>query len=187
MLSKNIQFCLVFHLILNGVLAQKNCSGEKNSEYLCIPTEYLGTIRDAPKASSEIDVHMNNIQIIKIDDKTQQISLSMEMEIFWCDQRIKWLSETVDSAKNILLGDQLWVPELRIKNETTLYEYGLKGSATKIYDLKKIPNSSTDGGVCLLQKSRFRAIVFCEMLFGRFPFDNQNCNFEVSIYKFSEK
>ena len=183
--SKKIKFCLVFQLMLNGVLAQKNCSGENNSEYLCIPTEYLGTIRDAPKAFSEIDVYLNNIQVIKIDDKSQQISLSMEMEIYWCDQRIKWLSDTVDTAKNILLGEQLWVPDLRIKNETTIYEYELKGSATKIYDLKKIPNSSTDGGVCLLQKSRFRATVFCEMSFGRFPFDNQVCNFEVSIY-FSE-
>ena len=184
MISKTIQVCLVFHLMLNGVLAQTNCSGENNSMYLCIPTEYLGTIRDAPKASSEIDVHMNNIQIIKIDDKSQQISLSMEMEIFWCDQRIKWLSETVDSAKNILLGDQLWVPDLRIKNETTIYEYELKGSATKIYDVKKIPNSAM---VCLLQKSKFRATVFCEMLFGKFPFDNQMCNFEVGIYKFCER
>ena len=180
MLSKKIQFCLVFHLMLNGVLAQTNCSGENNSMYLCIPTEYLGTIRNAPKTSSEnlIDVHMNNIQIIKIDDKSQQIYLSMEMEISWCDQRLNWSSETVDTAKNILLGDLLWVPDFRIKNETTLYEYRLKGSVTKIYDVKKIPNSST---VCLLQKSKFRATVFCEMLFGKFPFDNQLCNFEVGI------
>ena len=180
MISKTIQVCLVSHLILHGILAQNNCTGEKNSEYLCIPTEYLGTIRNAPKTSSEnlIDVHMNNIQIIKIDDKSQQIYLSMEMEISWCDQRLNWSSETVDTAKNILLGDLLWVPDFRIKNETTLYEYRLKGSATKIYDVKKIPNSST---VCLLQKSKFRATVFCEMLFGKFPFDNQLCNFEVGI------
>ena len=145
---------------------------------ICIPSDNLGKLIFNPAtrddSKTEIDVKVSKLQIIKIGYGT--ITLSMNMEMMWFEDRVKINTYGFHLQKIPLRQEdqeQIWSPQIAIKNDMVSISMeretiGLWGGEDRIS--------------CLAAKNFYLSTkVKCEMDFQTFPFDKHVCKIEVMI------
>ena len=123
---------------------------------------------------TELIIKILNLQVIQID--IHSITVSMKMEVEWWEYR---LDMDTNELQIIYLNEddqkQIWSPQIVIGNnmvseKKNREEFGFYKAWNQIYPYKYIG-----------QKSFYLSTtVICEMDFHDFPFDNHDCELEVS-------
>ena len=109
-------------------------------------------------------------------NRSEKLTISMVLFIWWFDHRLHLLQKT---NKSIFMDSsdykKIWTPLFLIRNLVDLHEYDLESRETMIYGMRQHDSNDLAG----FKITYFRATVFCGMNFEKFPFDQQSCHFEV--------
>ena len=167
---------------------------------ICIPELFNDNILKARKhpQPQELIVHLKQLQIISVDDRLKQLTLNMLLAIFWYDDRLQILKENNDAMIYFESSDikRIWRPALKLtKNLVATSSYLVHGepilhgviprrpfemmveNSPGIFD-EIISNSSK---YLCFRAVHFKATILCNLFFGKFPFDIQDCSFEVPM------
>ena len=160
----------------------RNCS-ENGGESLgkakiCIPHQYTYNIKLSPKGSqNDVSIELSNIQITEIGDKLGQLTLIMDLEVHWNDNRIQLIKENVPIFLSNEDQNHIWSPQFRIG--TDLISHNKQGDDEIILIKEYLSNQSY---VVSAHKLTYLSTTFkCEMNLKDYPFDYHNCTIEVSI------
>ena len=153
---------------------EKECKDEHSGEILdpkkptiCILNHQ--DVQSAPDDPTEITIMVNNVNVNEIDIKSNQLTISMEINITWSEERLLLATPKYKLIKikdNDL--DRIWSPQfaLRISDISTMTKVGIS---------KDYKNSTFASNIFNLE-----AVRKCQMDFQFFPFDKQECIFGVS-------
>ena len=162
---------------------KKNCrenGGESfGKDKVCVPHQYTYTIKLLPKPpQNEISITLSRVQITEIGDKLGQLTLIMDLEVQWKDDRMQLVKEQVPIFLSNEDQNNIWSPLYRIG--TDLISHNKQGDDEVVLMKEYVNNQSY---VISVQKMTYLSATFkCEMDFRNFPFDKHNCTFEVSTY-----
>ena len=139
---------------------------------ICVRQKHKYKIKMAPKPpSNEISIVLSNVQITEIADKLGQMTILMDLEVNWFDNRMKLVREKVP----IFLGNddqnQMWSPRFRIGTDLVSHRKQMDDE----FILQQYKNQTS-----VRKVSYVSATIKCEMEFHSFPFDNHHCTFKVS-------
>ena len=162
-----------------------NCqNGTLLSSTVCIPQGYLkGEVPEKP-TKVETRIEINNI--LEVNDKKMRITLDFYQELIWKDNRIKTnLSNNDGSVLNNELIDQIWMPDLWIKN---LYDFKLlgvlkptTGLIITVKDNCEFTNCSNHEklkqNTLVTYNMEAQTTIHCNFYFISYPLDTQYCEF----------
>ena len=174
-------FSLVLFIFVLGDVDQKiifkqkcNKSGgqlldpiDKNGKKICIMSE---NIKFAPKDQTEITITFNNVNINEIDVKSNQLTISMEINITWAEER--------------LLLDKNWI-FLKYKYHNIIWspEFSLKTFDVLSKTKRILFNESSTKSISALKSFNLETTRKCRMDFEYFPFDKQECSFNILFFE----
>ena len=205
MCIKILLICLIIQNIWSQSDNNCNCSSASVNTCLannriCIPELFNDNILKARKhpQPQELIVHLKQLQIISVDDRLKQLTLNMLLAIFWYDDRLLILKENNDAIIHFESSDikHIWSPALKLtKNLVATSQYLVHGEPILhgVIPIKRIEmmveNSpgifdeiiSNSSKYLCFRAVHFKATILCNLVFGKFPFDIQDCSFEVPV------
>ena len=132
---------------------------------ICIPED----IKSAPEDPTEVTITFNNVNVHEINIKSHKLIISMEIDITWDEKRLLLGKKQIFVKSN--LQNRIWSPKISLRTSDF-------SSKTKLKFFKDSPNDNS--------KSAFKSFNLetkrkCNMKFQSFPFDKQECIFEVNF------
>ena len=144
------------------------CDGATN-----LPPDYDKTTK--PSGLTYVWLSVLPIQLISIDEKTEIMSTSVIVRLWWSDSRLAWNSTENLAYKNIL-AKSIWVPDLFVINTAEANGF------VSITD-QNLAFVNYTGEVYLginigILRTR------CKLQFYYFPFDIQNCSVKLGSWQY---
>ena len=204
-----IQICLIILVVQNVCSQSDTCNCSNNStkciaqNQICIPEQFKNTIQNPHSKPQDIVVELKYLQIIGVNDKLKEITLNVLVIIFWYDYRLQILKENEQIFLEHSDAKQIWMPSLKLVNNLmSVSYYRLRGEEQLMFAI--VPENSLtmsrlnypnylNGSSNHIQTDRYisgkgkhyKVTLLCDMVFGMFPFDKQECKFEVRQFDFS--
>ena len=133
----------------------------------------------APKPpSNEISIVLSNVQITEIADKLGQMTILMDLEVNWFDNRLKLIMEKVPTFLDNEDHKQIWSPRFRIGTDLVSHQKQMDDE----FILQQYKNETSVRKISFVS-----ATIKCEMDLHSFPFDNHECKIERNIFMFVPK
>ena len=165
------------------------CSSNPNFVW-CLPSNYTNEENPFEHATNEKKLPWNYTfyfgvkGIDKIDDQSQSVSIRMYFGVRWFEPRLI-INEKAKAWGQVKLGppgevtistqnlDELWYPELEI--------YGIE--SFKVYKvLKEMSGLRVRKDRTINYELKVEVTITCQMEFDNYPFDEQECLFQVGSY-----
>ena len=158
---------LLFIPVSNG---QKLCS-----DSICLPENYNRDVSPSVNGPCIIEASFNFIRILKVYDKESTITLSLELNLKWRDDRLIFLKDVTQSLIKLpsSIQNEIWIPDIFI--------FGLH-KVNQLELTKKFIYMYQSNATHLIFTNDFEIEMFCNMTFEYFPFDSQICDFLITSY-----
>ena len=152
---------------------ETNCNGYSFGDAkVCVPKKHKHKMQMAPKPpSNEISIVLSNVQITEIADKLGQMTILMDLEVNWFDNRLKLIMEKVPTFLDNEDHKQIWSPRFRIGTDLVSHQKQMDDE----FILQQYKNETSVRKISFVS-----ATIKCEMDLHSFPFDNHECKIEVS-------
>ena len=115
---------------------------------------------------SDLNMTLNQFNVINIDLKKQILTIKTEYTLTWFDDRIVWGIEGVKFVLATQAKNVFWMPVLNVHHSID----------EKLHGEKLMVNN---GQMIYVKTATYE--ITCPMNFKDFPFDDQNCPFEVIV------
>ena len=177
-----LSFLLAF--ILQEVLCGSDFKCEKDAEgnrkAVCIPRNY-NSFQLPQDVGNKVGVSMSYIKVIAVDEKEFSITFETYFNIEWQDERLELTKHHSNDGLMPVdedLVDYIWKPNVFIYDLNSFEVVEVLGKMSGVWvDEKKN----------VLYSQAVRMKLFCQMDFGRFPFDVQRCKIRVGSYSYNDK
>ena len=152
---------------------------------LCIPSGYnklskppLNILADK---YNNIQVFINNLQILRVDENENTLTLKLQVEIVWNEPRLMLLlnvtekemehieNEGYDLPKEFM--DHLWLPDTYVYNVHKIEKYNFIRHFEYLWYWQE-NNQNWIG-----YETEVEIVIFCKMIFDDYPIDEQVCYF----------
>ena len=144
---------------------------DKKGKKICILSEDSEDIKFAPEDPTEITITFNNVNVDEIVDKSNQLTISMQIKFTWAEDRLL-LKQNGISVKGEFIKNRIWSPEITLKTS----DFSSKTTLKFVKD-----SHNDDSSKSALKSFNLEITRKCHMDFQSFPFDNHECIFEVGI------
>ena len=161
-----------------------------NEKHSCSHHTYLEsgvcTVNDykphvLPNRNLTIFVSMNKQNVHTVNDKSNTLSVDVELILYWIDSGIKTnFDEDAEALGFIPLSpnaiSRIWTPEIYVYNQS---DYKIFMESQHVSSVKVIHNIGyfqTDDTI-IEYKIEFRAPVYCQFDFTNYPKDRTSCRF----------
>ena len=151
-------------------ICQKSCS-----DSICVPEDYKKDVTPSINKPCTIEANFNFIRILKVNDRDSTITLSLELNLKWRDDRLIFSKNITQSLIKLppSIQNALWIPDIFIFGLHRVNQLELTQKFVYMYQA-----NATD----LVFTDAFEIDMFCNMTFKYFPFDSQNCDFLITSY-----
>ncbi|KAK2168692.1 hypothetical protein LSH36_15g18025 [Paralvinella palmiformis] len=171
---------ITFFFFLNALLSLRATVMTDFVDELLDPKRYDRRVRPGVDSGKPVivslDMFVNSIS--SLDEVKMEYVLSIFMRQRWIDDRLNFTTYTNDVTLNYNMFDQLWVPDLFIKNEK-------KATFHQITVPNRLLKLSPNGQVYYSQ--RLTLTLSCGMHLKYYPMDNQTCKIELESYGYTTK
>ena len=187
---------ILYLIILNIQLHYAHADKFKKqcSNNVCIPPDYE---KANPPFLNETnwmeEIVLSKINILKVDDIEQMISLTLEIYLTWKEPRLEVNMPFKKSGDDYFslekyFQNRLWIPDLYIYDAKSVG----KNYITSSYETLLYTPSWSNWGPNWLQTLTYCVMlnveIFCHnMSFESYPFDSHTCYFEMSSYTYSRE
>ncbi|XP_032828004.1 acetylcholine receptor subunit beta isoform X1 [Petromyzon marinus] len=160
---------------VHGLEAEENLLKD-----LFVVQQYKTLVRPARTATGRVTVRlgMTLSQLISLNEKKEELTTSVYMDMSWEDPRLSWDPRNYDNLRSIRLSPKrVWLPDIALSNNNDgNFDFGLYVHVLVDYT----------GAVRWVPPSIYRSS--CGMQVKYFPFDWQNCSmvFQSFTYDTSE-
>ena len=168
-MSSTIFFLLMIFKLINATIPE--CKSVEENEICSLVTPYDKNVPPSTeKQPVPINVGVELFHISDIDEEKHTITIVGYIALSWVDPRLKLPNITLGIDQTQVL-DAIWIPNTGFDNSV---------------QVKSIPSMKLTGKKLFTSHSHLTiidtlAITFeCKMNFAEFPFDQQNCFFEVT-------
>ena len=174
------------------------CSKSKciANNQICIPDQFNNTIQNPHTNPQDIIVVLRHLQIIGVNDKLKEITFNVLVVAYWYDYRLKVLRENEIIYLEWSEANQIWIPALKFFNNLVSVSHYLVRGKPVLYAIvpESLPMIAKLNGLNFLNGSinhiqtdryigaranHYKVTLLCDMMFVMFPFDKQECKFEV--------
>ncbi|XP_040574738.1 pH-sensitive chloride channel 2 [Lepeophtheirus salmonis] len=161
-------FLLIICCITKSVYSTLSTKGD----VIFIPKDYYKS-QPPPSATTSVSLSFDVSEILDIDDYKQMITLKIKVGIRWTDSRLRF---NVSSQGRIKVDTDefrslIWFPQLVVYN-LDMFE-PMFGAFYKDEMLMILNNEE------LCHEARIYTRISCPMNFDKFPFDSQECYFQI--------
>ena len=139
---------------------------------ICIVSEDIKSVPSEDK--TEATITFNNVNVDDIDVKSNQLTISMEIRITWAEKRLLLNKKSI-SVNRKKYQNKIWSPEFTFRTSDSLTKLKLIFS--------KDSNDDDDSSISAIKSFNIETTRKCHMDFQSFPFDKQECIFEVNLFK----
>ena len=136
---------------------------------------------------------LQKVTVLHIDEEKNQLSLHIKQKYIWCDSRILVNFTNADSRSMIKLSpkniEKIWYPDLDIRTKNMLEWVSIfDPNAFKEIGVsdKKDGNINCENSSTIIAFKEWKATIYCEFDFGRFPFDTHTCSFIQTMARSSD-
>ena len=130
---------------------------------------------------NNIQVFINNLQILRVDENENTLTLKLQVEIVWNEPRLTLLpnvtekemehieNEGYDLPKEFM--DHLWLPDTYVYNVHKIEKYNFIRHFEYLWYWQE-NNQNWIG-----YETEVKIVIFCKMIFDDYPIDEQVCYF----------
>ncbi|XP_053908678.1 acetylcholine receptor subunit beta [Cuculus canorus] len=119
-----------------------------------------------PGGAVEVRVGLELAQLISLDEKHEELTTKVYLDLGWQDPRLRWDPQTHGGLRVLRVpSEQLWLPDVGLENNND-GEFGVSLGSRAVVS----PNGSVRWRPPALFRSR------CPIRVSHFPFDWQNCS-----------
>ena len=180
----------------DGISNCRDSSDEKNCKKVKIGDEYSSAnvpfiVENKEIIKNKVNVSIALTQIVKISELDSIFALKFELSVDWIDNRLSYLSLSVDQEANSLKEDEklnIWVPQLTffntrgneqtVNDQVTMIQIRRQGDMT----LVQKNEFSFDGSQNSLTMQRKYVVDFeCDYYMAWYPFDLQKCTIVIGL------
>nr|AWJ68194.1 putative GABA receptor 12 [Hirudo verbana] len=171
-LSERLSFVLLLAFV-NSNEMKKDIVEELLNE-----SRYNSRARPQADTGAPLDVYINmNINdISSISETKMEFSMTMYLRQVWKDERLIFDMTRKNITLNHRQFDRMWTPDVFVRN--------LKAG---VFHQITVPNRlirlSPDGTI--LYSQRLTVTLACDMVFSKYPMDNQTCKIELGSYAYT--
>ncbi|XP_056001747.1 neuronal acetylcholine receptor subunit beta-3-like [Ostrea edulis] len=124
-----------------------------------------------------VSIYMSIDSVEEVDEKLQQISIFAWFNVQWDDEFLIWNETEYSEIKIITVPYQkVWVPDLCILN-----------SKDNNHDLGPHPTVTVTSNGHVMWFPGEKIVATCDMKMTKFPFDEQQCEFDVSPWQITDQ
>jgi hypothetical protein len=172
-------------------------SDEKDCTLIMVPKGYQKTqppmVNSFDSNEVQINTQVSVLSIDNIDTLDMVVGLTIQINVQWQDQRLRFYNPTINKSNTIPSGsvDKLWLPMENIMHENAIIgevredfkEVFIIPHLVEIMEVGKTKeNRVFKGSKNLLQMiQRFQIKYNCLFDVKKFPFDKDLCNFTMSL------
>ena len=187
---------LLYLIILNIQLHYAHADKFKKqcSNNVCIPPDYE---KVNPPFLNETnwmeEIVLNKINILKVDDIEQMISLTLEIYLTWKEPRLEVNTTFKKSEWDYFsleksFQNKLWIPDLYIYDANSVRKNYITSSYESLLYTPSWSYYWPDFFQTLTYSVMLNVEIFCHnMSFESYPFDSHTCYFEMSSYTYSRE
>ncbi len=150
----------------------------------CLNSDYEKHIRPEVKEATHINIKLKITEIEKIDDSNLTMTVHMDFDVQWRDQRLEITENTTiwDTSDPMqawvildqeLVDDYLWIPDIAVYN---LKEFQMSWVLHPMATVDLFPDKT------IHYVFAARVTFGCNFFFENFPLDRQQCEFFVGSY-----
>ena len=164
---------IALHLLLL-LIPVSNCK-KTCTDSICLPENYKKDEAPYKNKPCTIETTFNFIRVLKVNDKDSTITLSLELNLKWRDNRLMFEKNVTQALTKLpsTVQKKIWIPDAFI--------FGLHG-VNQLELTRKFVYMYQTNTTDLIFTDAFEIDIFCKMSFENFPFDSQKCDLLITSY-----